>query len=402
MNISSPLAHSFSTSRSDPPAVELSLAPELKPGDIVGEKYLLLRLLGAGGMGQVWMAKNAATGAEVAIKALLPEFASCSDALVRFRDEARATARLTHRGIVQIFDLVESAPGAGSPLFIVLELLRGHTLTERLENQGPLSVAEALAVVLPILSALSHAHGAGVVHRDVKPDNVFLAREPDGKVFPKLLDFGISQLRDWGAMTEAAGLIVGTPLYMAPEQARGDEVDARCDVFGVGVLLYECLTGFNPCRFAEAPDAGEPWTPAPIETIPLPLWKAIARALAVRPDARFSSAAEFASALSVVPLVPKPSPVPLRSSKRAVRALCGLGAALALAAFAYPTIARNAGAREHGQVHALRAPHAFKQLVPDYTALKSEPALPSPRASGMHRGAASRARCRDLLREPGF
>ncbi len=272
-------------------------SPELQPGDIVGGKYELFHRLGVGGMGQVWSARNSSTGAEVAIKALLPELASSSDALARFRDEAHAAAKLAHRGIVRIFDLVEPESSAEQPL-IVMELLRGHSLAERLANYGPLSIDETLAVALPILSALSHAHGVGVVHRDLKPDNVFLAIEPDGQVMPKLVDFGISQLREWGASTPFEQVVIGTPWYMSPEQARGEEVDARSVVFGVGVLLYECLSGINPFRVAGATSgAYQSWRAAPIATIPGSLWAVIARALAERTCERFSSAAELAEAL---------------------------------------------------------------------------------------------------------
>jgi serine/threonine-protein kinase len=292
------------------------------------------------------MATNASTGAEVAVKTLLPEFARSSDALARFRDEAHATAKLAHRGIVRVFDLVEIAPGSGS-LLIVMELLRGHTLAERLATQGPLPVAETLAVVLPILSALSHAHGAGIVHRDVKPDNVFLAIEPDGQVFPKLVDFGISQLREWGAASRSEGVVVGTPWYMSPEQARGEEVDARCDIFGVGVLLYECLSGTNPFRVEAATSSAHQYScPVPLGTVPAALWEVIARALAERPEDRFSTAAELAEALFVVSEAR--SAWTLVPSRPHARVLSAIGIALVAAAFAYRSDLQMANAQEPG------------------------------------------------------
>ena len=290
----------------------------LQEGDVVGGKYLLLQPIGAGGMGQVWKARNSATGAEVAVKTLLPELASSNSAVARFQDEAHAIAQLSHRAIVRIFDLVERADEAGRPV-IVMELLRGHTLAQRIAKQGPLSVAETLAVVLPLLSALAHAHGAGIIHRDVKPDNVFLVCEPDGQILPKLLDFGISQVRDWGGISAHGEKFAGTPWYMSPEQARGEDVDARCDVFGIGILLYECLSGRNPFRVeGETSSALQCWTPLPISGIPAGLWRAMSQALAARPDDRFASAEDFAATLLAV------SAAPWRSFLRAGPRLVGL------------------------------------------------------------------------------
>jgi serine/threonine protein kinase len=381
--------------------------PELTPGDVVGGKYVLLRPLGTGGMGEVWMATNASTGADVAVKALLPELALSSAALARFRDEAYATAMLSHRGIVRVFDLVEVAPGAGS-LLIVMELLRGHTLAQRLATLGPLCVAEALAVALPILSALSHAHGAGIVHRDVKPDNVFLSIEPDGQVFPKLVDFGISQLRQWGASSPSDGIVVGTPWYMSPEQARGEEVDARCDVFGVGVLLYECLSGINPLRIGEATSsAGERSGPVPLGAVPASLRAVIARALAERREDRFSTAAELAEALSAVSEAG--SSWTLVSSRPRVRVLSVLALALVAAAVAYRSDSRTASAQEQRHAHAVLAAHPAKEMA-EGRDLLVEVGTPTPlEVSARKRSLrSSRAavigqhRCPDLLRDPGF
>jgi serine/threonine-protein kinase len=305
----------------------------MKPGDIIGGKYVLLQLLGSGGMGQVWSARNEWTGAEVAVKALRPELASSSDAPALIGDEARATAQLSHRSIVRVFDLVELDPGTGC-LLIVMELLRGHSLAQRLDTMGPLSIEQMVAVALPILSALSHAHGAGIVHRDVKPGNVFLALEPDGRVFPKLVDFGVSQTRHWGSPKSSdGGTVVGTPLYMSPEQARGEDVDARSDLFGVGVLLYECLSGTNPFGAPGPEEDPRTCSPAPIESIPPKLWSVIARALAERPEERYSSAAEMARALRGA--VSRPRLDRARTPSRIVRFLDFFGMVVVAAALGF-------------------------------------------------------------------
>jgi serine/threonine protein kinase len=164
----------------------------LRAGEVLAGKYLLITPLAVGGMGQVWTARNLTTDAEVAAKVILPAHAS-PEGLARFRREARATASLSHRAIVRVFDLIELDPARGS-LVMVMELLRGQTLCHRLEHMGSLSVPETLELAFPLLSALTHAHGLGIVHRDVKPENVFLALEPDGQRLPKIVDFGISKL----------------------------------------------------------------------------------------------------------------------------------------------------------------------------------------------------------------
>jgi serine/threonine protein kinase len=309
-----------------PPDVPpLDVAVELRPGLVLGGKYLLLRRLGVGGMGVVWIARNAATGADVAVKVLLPERAVSKDALERFRREAHATARLTHRGIVRVFDLLELDPNEGS-LLMVMELLRGHTLAERLHHEPRLGVDEALDVILPILSALDHAHGVGVVHRDLKPENIFIALDPDGQAMPKLLDFGISKMRQpmIDAIT-ADGELVGTPCYMSPEQARGRPVDARSDVFSIGILLYEMLSGHNPF-LSEGLDSLHAVVmailekePPPIIDIPPALWAVLAKAFRKRRDERYASALELATALrDAVPTYAARYDTPARSRTSSV------------------------------------------------------------------------------------
>jgi serine/threonine-protein kinase len=214
---------------------------------------------------------------------------------------------------------------------MVMELLRGHTLASRLQQLGPLSVEETLEIAEPLLSAIAHAHGVGIVHRDIKPDNVFLALEPDGQVMPKIVDFGVSKLARAGAITRD-GQTVGTPSYMSPEQTMGEAVDARSDIFSFGILLYECLAGVNPFapRFEETT-----WTrdfgavldvePAPLTEVPPALWQVVRRALAKRPEDRFDSAQELAEALrSAVPGVlaadPRASALPVSPTAKTMSA----------------------------------------------------------------------------------
>jgi eukaryotic-like serine/threonine-protein kinase len=274
------------------------IAPRsLQAGGMVGGKYRLVRRIGAGGMGEVWIARNRTTGAEVAVKMGLGA-ATPDDSALRFRHEARLGAMLSHRSIVRIFDLVEEDDGA---LILVMELLRGETLERYLHRRGPLPTAEAIAIAVPILSALAHAHDSGIVHRDVTPANVFLAVDPDGHVTPKLLDFGIAKIPTASPTRTIDGRALGTPAYMAPERIRERaDVDGRSDLFSVGVLLYEMLAG--ACPFAAGTPAASLAAVLEVVVDPDPridprVWLEIRRALSKRPYERAPSAGAMATDL---------------------------------------------------------------------------------------------------------
>jgi serine/threonine protein kinase len=270
----------------------------LAPGATVGGKYRLARRIGVGGMGEVWAATNRTTGAEVAVK-MVRDSATREDASVRFRHEARLGAMLTHRSVVRIFDLVEEADGG--PLVLVMELLQGETLERHLQRRGPLPTKEAIAIVAPVLAALGHAHETGIVHRDVTPANVFLAIDPDGHVTPKLLDFGIAKLPSGGAKHTIDGRALGTPRYMAPERIRDqDAIDGRSDLFSVGVVLYEMLTG--ACPFAASSPAASLAAVLEVVVDPDPridprLWIELRRALSKHPYERPATAVAMATGL---------------------------------------------------------------------------------------------------------
>ena len=296
-------------------STHVSLPLELGTGSVIGGKYTLLRPIGVGGMGAVWVARNEATGAEVALKLLLRHPDDGADIMVRFRQEAHTTARLSHRGIVRIYDLVE-AGGGDSSLILVMELLRGQTLAAFLRERRRLPLEDALAIILPVLSALSHAHAAGIVHRDLKPENIFLAVDPDGLVTPKILDFGISKVRIPKApIITRDGEMLGTPSYMSPEQVRGKpNVGRESDIFNVGILLYELLSGKNPFAgdgLHSMVVAILEETPAPLGIVPPGVWNVIERALRKSPRERYASAADLASALRLavgLPLTPSTTP----------------------------------------------------------------------------------------------
>ncbi|MBX3186839.1 MAG: protein kinase [Labilithrix sp.] len=269
----------------------------IPPDKLLGGKFRLLRRIGRGGMGDVWIARNEATEAEVAVKTLVKsERTDVHDA--RFRREARLAATLSHRNVVRIFDLVDEEDGT---LGLVMELLRGGTLEDCMRERGPMRTTEALAVALPILSALHHVHQKGIVHRDVKPANIFFAVEPDGHVIPKILDFGIAKLPAAGSALTVDGSVLGTPHYMSPEQIRGQEdLDGRSDMFSFAVLVYEMLTGtpaFQRDSAAASLAAVLEHEIDPDPRIEPRVWIAISRALAKRPYERYGSCAELADAL---------------------------------------------------------------------------------------------------------
>ena len=275
-------------------------------GELIAEKYLLRRRLGAGGMGVVYEALNTWTERRVALKLLHPWFSSDDETVERFRQEAKNAGRIHHPSIVEVLDLGHD-PRDGS-LYLVQELLPGQTLRERLGARGRFSVAEALATLAPILDALDAAHQAGVVHRDVKPENIILSVDRRGAEVPKLIDFGISKITV-GELAELwqTGRAMGTPLYMAPEQLRAVElVDGRTDVWAVGVVLFELLAGRRPFGAASAAEvaalvlttaAPSLLTVAP--ELPEAIAKVVARALDPDREARFPTMRALLDALTL-------------------------------------------------------------------------------------------------------
>jgi serine/threonine-protein kinase len=207
--------------------------------------YVIDGLIGHGGMGQVYSAVHAVIGKRAAVKVLLPKYASDPTTVERFVKEARAANQIGHRNIVDVFAFGQLEDGRP---FMVMELLSGQSLGDRVDA-GPLPVAEVLPIVAQIASALAAAHAKGIIHRDLKPDNVFLADVGEGPPQVKLLDFGIAKLiADDTAQTikTQTGMMMGTPAYMAPEQARGKDIDERVDVYSLGAMMYEMVVGELP------------------------------------------------------------------------------------------------------------------------------------------------------------
>ena len=284
-------------------------------GHVVG-KYKVREKIGEGGMGVVYRAEHLMLSSAAAIKILLPQFTTQPSVVEGFFIEAKATSQIRHPGIVQIFDYGRLDDDRA---YIVMELLRGETLTEFQTRRGVVDPSLSVQIAVQLLSALEAAHIRGVVHRDIKPDNIYLVRDPTapGAIRVKVLDFGIAKLlSDRPKKGEA---IVGTPCYMAPEQCRGtDEIDARADLYAVGCILFGLLTGRPPFD-AETPSdvmAMQIYQPAPrlrdvsLE-MPPELDALIAKMLAKSPADRTPSAAWALAALERVALPTLTGEIPL-------------------------------------------------------------------------------------------
>jgi hypothetical protein len=228
-------------------SARLTFAMDFEVGHLLGGKYRIARRIGVGGMGSVYEAKHAGLGTPVAIKVLLPQLAKVPTVADRFRREAQVSATLKSPHVIQVTD-VDQLPD-GRP-YLVMELLEGESLQEHLEKSTTLSREESVDIGLQILLGLECAHALGVVHRDLKPGNVFLDVRGVGRV-AKLLDFGVAKVKatpEFQALTRP-GMVMGTPEYMAPEQAfSADQADARSDLYSVGVMLYEMLSGALPAE----------------------------------------------------------------------------------------------------------------------------------------------------------
>jgi tRNA A-37 threonylcarbamoyl transferase component Bud32 len=221
-------------------------------GTTVAGRYKIIRLLGEGGMGQVYLAEHSAIEKRIALKVLRAEYAHKGEIVTRFQQEAISASRIKHPNVLDVFDFGQIENGC---FYLAMEFLEGNDLADELQRSRQLTAPRALPIAMQICRALSAAHAKGVVHRDMKPENVFLQRTGDGEEIIKIVDFGIAQLKPSNEEAAAAathrrltrtGMIFGTPEYMAPEQASGKHADLRCDVYAVGIILYELFTGTVP------------------------------------------------------------------------------------------------------------------------------------------------------------
>ncbi|WP_437806797.1 serine/threonine-protein kinase [Sorangium sp. So ce1078] len=281
---------------------EHTLGERFEAGTVMGDKYQLLRKAGEGAMGSVWVAANTALEANVAIKVLRPEMRSPAIA-ERLLREARAAAKLSHPGIVRVFDLGKTA--GGTP-YIVMELLEGEALRDVLCREQRLSPEAAAAILLPVASAMQAAHERGVVHRDLKPDNVMLADQGDGRIQPKVVDFGIAKVTWTEPESGSTGAaVIGTPQYMPPEQALGQgHIDPRADVWALCTMLYESIAGETPYAGEQGFGTLRAVIQDPVTSLvercgtdPV-LWSIIERGLRKDPAERWGSMRELGVALA--------------------------------------------------------------------------------------------------------
>src|SRR5258706_7641773 len=275
-------------------------APELPPGEIaagtvLGERYQIIALLGQGGMGAVYKAHDNELDRLVALKIIRPELTSNPEMLRRFKQELILARQVTHRNVIRIFDLGQ----ADGFKFITMEYLEGQDLRAVLRERGKLAPEEAAKIILQICRALEVAHGEGVIHRDLKPQNIML--DANGRAY--VMDFGIARSAYLPGMTQT-GALVGTPEYMSPEQAKGEKLGERSDLFSLGTILYELIVGQSP-YYSDTPlatlwkriqEKAKPLTEID-PTVPKPLSDIVAKALEIEPENRFASASEFAQHL---------------------------------------------------------------------------------------------------------
>ena len=276
---------------------------------VLDGKFLIVQRIGAGGMGSVYRAEEPAMGREVAIKILHPKLKGRSDLVSRFRREARAMSQLKHPHTVRVFMYGELEDGS---LYIVMEMLEGKNLNQTVRKEGPMDPSRAIPIVCDACHALHEAHEMGIVHRDLKPENIFVCQQAGMKDYAKVLDFGLAkvteaQMRPGSMILTQEGMVFGTPEFMSPEQARGQTLDARSDIYSLACILYEALTGKLPF-VAKTPMeyVGKHVTAAPIplservegRTFPRALSDVLDRALRKNPAERYQTAIELADALA--------------------------------------------------------------------------------------------------------
>lgn len=319
-------------------------------GHIIDSKYQLLKCLGVGGMGAVYRARRLLIGDDVAIKILHKKYVAEENTVERFLREAQAAAMIRHPNVITLYDFGE-ARAEDAPAYIVMELAEGESLGNLLKLKGKLEPEQAVALMCTICAGVGAAHRRGIVHRDIKPDNIIVLPpdEDDGQERVKVVDFGIAKLRDpvGGNTLTQAGAFLGTPYYVSPEQCRGVSLDARADVYSLGAMLYEMLAGkppFNSTNLADIISKHLHEEPRPFPAhlgIPPRLQTACLRALEKIPQRRQADALELARELRASipqalasPPSHKPSErAPAEPAKRRGDARRALGVLILLAGF---------------------------------------------------------------------
>ncbi|MFW6051154.1 MAG: serine/threonine-protein kinase [Myxococcota bacterium] len=277
-------------------------------GQMIAGQFEILDRIGSGGMGAVYRALQPEMNRYVAIKILHPKYVARKDLVSRFRREARAMSQLSHPNTARVFLYGQLEDGA---CYFVMEYLEGRNLAQLVRAEGPMDAQRATEVMVQVCGALQEAHQAGIIHRDLKPENIFLTTQGGIEDFPKVLDFGLAkvtekQMRPGSLILTGEGMVFGTPEFMSPEQAQGKSLDPRSDIYSLGVVLYELVTGKLPYEAKQPLEfihlhVSAPPIPlaerAPGLSLPPAFEEALLRALAKEPEERYASAAAFADAL---------------------------------------------------------------------------------------------------------
>jgi len=271
-------------------------------------EYKILERIGVGGMGSVYKAEQPNMNRLVAIKVLHARFAGRDDLVARFRREARAMSQLSHPNTARVYKFGQLADGSA---YFVMDYMEGKNLAHTVREQGPMDSDRAIQIMLQVCGALEEAHRAGIIHRDLKPENIFLTQQAGNSDFPKVLDFGLAKVSEkqmgrGSMMLTQQGMVFGTPEFMSPEQTQGDTLDRRSDIYSLGLILYELLTGKLPFDATKPIDIMR----AHVQEAPLPLngrvpgrtftpqlGAAVAKALEKKRDNRYATTLEFAEAL---------------------------------------------------------------------------------------------------------
>jgi serine/threonine-protein kinase len=293
-------------------------------GQVIADRYHVVKKLGEGGMGQVYLAEHVKMGRRSAIKVMNPSMVHDPDAVARFNREASNASRITHPNVCAIYDFGETPDGL---IYLAMEFIEGEPLTDLLEREGALPVPRATAIFLQTAEALQAAHDLGIVHRDLKPDNIMLARRKDGVDVVKVVDFGIAKAvggDEAGQKVTKTGLVVGTPEFMSPEQLSGDKLDGRSDLYSLALVFYRMLSGKLPFEattvqetmIKRLTDEPRPLAEArPDLAFPSALQPVLDTALARTPTDRYQTVAKFAADIAAVTGRPAAGTVPHTRSR---------------------------------------------------------------------------------------
>jgi serine/threonine-protein kinase len=271
-------------------------------------EYRIVERIGTGGMGSVYKAEQPSMNRMVAVKVLHSKYAERDDLVSRFRREARAMSQLSHPNTARVYKFGQLDDGAA---YFVMDYMEGKNLAHTVRQHGPMAYERAINIMVQVCGALDEAHRAGIIHRDLKPENIFLTNQAGTADFPKVLDFGLAKVSEkqmgrGSLMVTQQGMVFGTPEFMSPEQTQGETLDRRSDIYSLGLILYELLTGklpFEATKPLEIMKAHVQEPPIPLServeglTFPPELDRVLDKAMAKRPEDRYADAVEFAHAL---------------------------------------------------------------------------------------------------------